>query len=82
MHLTPLLKGLRLGPTKVFLHEYKVLTTSLGFTNETERIVLEFVIPAPEDGLEGRDGVDCWSGLCVTREFVQMHPGCTDFYFY
>lgn len=55
MHLTPLLKGLRLGPTKVFLHEYKVLTTSLGFTNETERIVSEFVIPAPEDGLEGRD---------------------------
>ncbi|KAF5098886.1 hypothetical protein D0Z00_001872 [Geotrichum galactomycetum] len=55
MNLTPLLKGLRLGSTKVFLHEYKVLTTSLGFTNEAERIVAEFTIPAPEDGFEGRD---------------------------
>jgi hypothetical protein len=55
MHLIPLLKGLRLGPTKVFLHEYKVLTTSLGFTNDAERIVAEFTIPAPEDGFEGHD---------------------------
>lgn len=55
MHMTPLLKGLQLGPTKVFLYEYKTLTTSLGFKNETERIAAEFTIPAPEDGFEGRD---------------------------
>lgn len=54
-HLSPLLKGLKLGSIKVQLVEYKVLEAPSGLTNQTEKVVAEHVLPAAEDGLLGLD---------------------------
>lgn len=52
---TPLLKGLKLGKTRIQLVGFKSLRTTSSITANTERILVEHIIPAPEDGFDGHD---------------------------
>lgn len=55
MELSPLLKGLRLGSIRILLAEQVSLATPTGGQHQYERCVVEHIIPAPADGLRGRD---------------------------
>lgn len=55
LRLVPMLKGLKLGRTKITLYEYTSLSTGFGINHETEKAVHESVIPEPLDGFEGQD---------------------------
>lgn len=55
LSMTPQLKGLKLGQIRIQLVSTVHLSTPLGNRRQTERVVVERTIPAPEGGLEGQD---------------------------
>lgn len=61
---SPLLKGLKLGRTKVKLVGFKTLRTTADIATSSEKVVSEVVIPPPDHGFEGQDE---WSFIEVFR---------------
>lgn len=55
VEMSPLLKGLKLGPIRVWLTEQIIIATPMGASHSYERNVMEHVIPAPPEGSLGED---------------------------